>query len=140
MSSKLVPELYCSDIVISRRFYCDVLGFTVLYECPEERFLYLHFQGSELMLEGEVAGQRRWITGDMQQPFGRGINFQWEVTNIEALFHKTQARSASSIYMPLESKTYRCADQLITQQQFIAQDPDGYLFRFCQDVESSLVL
>ena len=43
MSSKLVPELYCSDIVVSRRFYCDILGFTVLYERPEERFLYLAF-------------------------------------------------------------------------------------------------
>ena len=38
------------------------------------------------MLEGEVTGQRRWVTGDMQQLFGRRIYFQWEVTNVEALF------------------------------------------------------
>jgi len=129
--------LYCSDIVASRVFYCDILGFSVVYERPQERFLYLHFQGSDLMLEGEVAGQRRWLSGNMQRPFGRGVNFQWEVTNIEALYQKIEESSASSIYLSLERKTYRCADQSITQQQFIVQDPDGYLFRFCQELKPS---
>jgi catechol 2,3-dioxygenase-like lactoylglutathione lyase family enzyme len=32
----LVPELLVSDLVASRRFYCDVPGFAVRYERPEE--------------------------------------------------------------------------------------------------------
>jgi catechol 2,3-dioxygenase-like lactoylglutathione lyase family enzyme len=37
----LAPELSVSDIAASHRFYCDVLGFTVRYERPEEGFVYL---------------------------------------------------------------------------------------------------
>jgi catechol 2,3-dioxygenase-like lactoylglutathione lyase family enzyme len=32
----LVPELSVADIAASRRFYCDILGFSVRYERPEE--------------------------------------------------------------------------------------------------------
>ena len=40
-NARLVPELYVSDFDESRRFYTDVLGFTILYSRPEERFAYL---------------------------------------------------------------------------------------------------
>jgi len=37
-SAKLVPELYCSNIERSLAFYVNVLGFSVRYARPEERF------------------------------------------------------------------------------------------------------
>ncbi|MGB1237837.1 MAG: VOC family protein, partial [Pseudomonadales bacterium] len=29
---KLVPELYCSDIARTKRFYCEIFGFEIKYE------------------------------------------------------------------------------------------------------------
>ena len=36
-----------------------------------------------------------------------------------------------SIFLEMETKSYKCGDQIADQKQFIVQDPDGYLFRFC---------
>ena len=37
----VIPEFMVSDIEKSRHFYCDLLGFSVEYERPEEKFLFL---------------------------------------------------------------------------------------------------
>ncbi len=37
----LVPELAVSDWQKSRAFYCDLIGFHVVYERAEEGFAYL---------------------------------------------------------------------------------------------------
>lgn len=39
--NKLVPELSVSDFERSLKFYCQVLGFEVEYERPEDSFAYL---------------------------------------------------------------------------------------------------
>ncbi|MUL04419.1 VOC family protein [Aliivibrio fischeri] len=134
MGLRVVPELYCIDINESKHFYVDVLGFSVRYERPEEQFLFLTLDGVDLMLEGLNTSERYWLTGNMEAPFGRGVNFQWDTINIEKLYQRVQSRSPNSIYMELETKTYECNDQLAVQKQFIAQDPNGYLFRFCEDI------
>lgn len=133
MSLKVVPELCCLDIHQSCDFYCDVLGFKVKYARPQEYFAYLTFKGNDLMLEGLQGEQRHWLTGDMVPPFGRGINFQWEVDNISAMYEKVTKLAPESIYMAMETKSYLCGSELISQQQFIVQDPNGYLIRFCQE-------
>ena len=53
--------------------------------------------------------------------------------DIDNIYGRIQSLSPSAIYMALETKTYECNDQLATQKQFIVQDPNGYLFRFCED-------
>lgn len=58
MLPALVPELICSDIARSRAFYCDVLGFSVVYERPGERFVYLEREGAEIMLEQPLVRDR----------------------------------------------------------------------------------
>jgi catechol 2,3-dioxygenase-like lactoylglutathione lyase family enzyme len=50
VTARLVPELYCSDFDRTLHFYTDLLGFTVLYARPEERFAYLEREGAELMI------------------------------------------------------------------------------------------
>ena len=37
----IIPEFVVSDIEKSHHFYCDLLGFSVEYERPEEKFLFL---------------------------------------------------------------------------------------------------
>ncbi|KXO12965.1 Glyoxalase [Moritella sp. JT01] len=133
MSLRVVPELYCVDIDVSKHFYVDILGFSIKYQRPEEQFLFLTLDGVDLMLEGLNSAGRKWLTGDMNVPFGRGVNFQWDTNDIDNIYDRIQSLSPSSIYMALETKTYECNDQLVTQKQFIVQDPNGYLFRFCED-------
>lgn len=128
----LVPELSVSDIVASRRFYCDVLGFAVLYERPEEGFAYLALDQAELMLD-QIGEGRDWITGPLAQPLGRGVNFQIEVAAIDPICVRLQA-AGIALFQPVETRTYRTAMDQVTQRQFCVQDPDGYLLRFCEKV------
>jgi len=133
MTLRVVPELYCIDIDVSRHFYVDIMGFSIKYQRPEDAFLFLTLDGVDLMLEGLDGAGRKWLTGDMSTPLGRGVNFQWDTVNIDHTYDRIQSLSPSSIYMDLEIKAYECNGELITQKQFIVQDPNGYLFRFCED-------
>lgn len=132
---KLIPEIYVTNLSESRQFFVKVLGFSVKYERPEEQFAYLEFQGNAVMLEGLDGDSRKWLTSELEKPFGRGVNFQWQVENIDELYQRVQRLAPNAIYLPLEHKSYtgKFANKqtVITQTQFIVQPPDGYLFRFC---------
>ena len=130
---KLVPELYCSDIDVTKKFYTEVFGFAIKYERPEEQFARFTLDGVDIMVECISGEGRRWITGEIQRPFGRGVNFQWDVADLEELYSRMKDIAPGSIYLEMESMTYHCGNEVIDQKQFIAQDPDGYLFRFCCD-------
>ncbi|KRA47916.1 bleomycin resistance protein [Devosia sp. Root635] len=128
----LVPELSIADIGASRRFYCDIVGFSVRYERSEEGFAYLELGAAELMLDQLGAG-RDWITAPLQLPFGRGVNFQIEVEAIAPILDRL-AVSGVPLFTPLEVKSYRTSSGSVTQRQFCVQDPDGYLLRFFEVV------
>ena len=130
---RLVPELVCSDIERSVAFYTGVLGFKVAYQREEERFAYLERESAELMLE-QPAG-RSFVAAQLEHPYGRGINLQIEVSDVDSLLNVVTA-AAASLYLPLEEKWYRRDDVLLGNRQFIVQDPDGYLLRFFQDLGS----
>ena len=130
---KLVPELYCEDIEVTKKFYVEVFGFQIKYERLEEQFAYFSLDGVDIMAEGINGIGRRWLTDKMETPFGRGVNFQWDVAEIDDLYARVKATVPDSIYLEMETKEYKCADQVAVQKQFIVQDPDGYLFRFCCD-------
>jgi catechol 2,3-dioxygenase-like lactoylglutathione lyase family enzyme len=130
---KLVPELYCSDIERSLRFYLDMLGFRIAYQRAEERFAYLVREGAELMIEQPTG--RAWLTGELTQPYGRGVNFQILASDVDELHARCQAQRCR-IFLPLEEKWYRREDMLLGCRQFIVQDPDGYLLRFLQPLGS----
>ncbi len=128
---QLVPELYCTDIEQTKIFYTTILGFKIKYQRPEEQFVYFTLNGLDLMFEGISGDSRHWLTGKLERPFGRGVNFQWDVLDIDKLYKRVSKLSPKSIYLDLETKSYRINDQTAIQKQFIVQDPDGYLFRFC---------
>lgn len=134
-SPALVPELYVSDIGRSRRFYTGVLGFAVLYERPEERFAYLDREGVALMLEQPADPARTWLAGPLEPPYGRGINLQIAVADLGPL-HAAALAAGALLLLPLEERWYRRDSMLLGQRQFVLQDPDGYLLRFCQDLGS----
>ena len=63
----LIPEFYVRDISASRAFYVGVLGFDVLFERPEEGFVYLAREGAELMLDAVDQG-RTWLAAELEVP------------------------------------------------------------------------
>lgn len=128
---KLVPELYCENIEVTKQFYVEVFGFEIKYERPTEQFVYFTLDDVDLMVEGINGIGRRWLTGPMEKPFGRGINFQWDVFDIDTLYERINRLAPNAIYLDMETKSYQCANRLAIQKQFVVQDPDGYLFRFC---------
>jgi len=129
----LVPELIVSDIEASTRFYVDVLGFGVRYERVEERFVYLEREGAELMLEQPTG--RSFLDGELEQPYGRGMNLQIAVADARALYERVQA-SGASVLVPIEERWYQRNTELLGVRQFVVRDPDGYLLRFAEDFET----
>ena len=123
----LVPELAVSSIAASLRFYCDIIGFSVLYDRPEEGFAYLHLGQAELMLD-QLGMGRDWVTAPLVAPLGRGVNFQIAVEGLDAILDRL-ATVSLPLFVPVETKTYGTASDAITQRQFCVQDPDGYLLR-----------
>ena len=124
----LVPELAVSDLSTSKTFCAGLLGFSVEYE--REGFAYFSSNDAQLMLE-QVGGH--WTTGTLQLPFGRGVNLQIEVADVASLQAEVTAADWP-IFLPLQTVWY-CAGQIEHgQAEFIIQDPDGYLLRFCQSL------
>lgn len=129
-TARLVPELKVSDFRRSLAFYVELAGFEILYQRPESHFAYLSLDGAELMIERDDG---IWRTGLLEHPYGRGINLQIEVPDVETLHRRFLARGYP-IMVPMEERWYRRDSLYLGQKQFLVQDPDGYLLRFGQDL------
>lgn len=127
---KIVPELACSDFEASLTFYTGVLGFAVRYDRPEERFAYLDLNGAELML---THAGIRLVHGTPTYPFGRGLNLQVEVDDVDALYERVRATNAP-IFLPMEERWYRREGEEVGNRPFVLTDPDGYVLRFYQNL------
>lgn len=128
----LVPELKIGDLAASLAFWRDLLGFRVLFDRPEDGFAYLDRDGAQIMLDQRGAGapERRgiWETGPMERPFGRSISFQVRAPDLEAVRSRLEAAGVP-IYFGPETRWYRIGAAEVGVQQFLVQDPDGYLVR-----------
>lgn len=94
--NKMVPELSVTNIHISKKFYIDMLGFKVEYEREEDKFAYISLDDVQLMLDEGVNGS--WSTVITEYPFGRGINFQFFVKNIEKIIMKLNDNNIKLFY------------------------------------------
>ena len=128
--NKLIPELSVSNIKQSIQFYQDTLGFTIEYSRPKDKFYFLSCEGSQIMIE-EI--NKTWWTGELEFPFGRGINFQIEVNDVSALVKRIDAASIP-LFRPPKESWYRIENIEYGQIEFLVQDPDGYLLRFTQNI------
>jgi len=127
--AKLVPELNVTDINETLEFYINTLGFEMKYGRPEEGFAYLDKEGAQIMVEEVQQSARTWVTGPLEKPYGRGINFQIEIADVDALYNKLIDMDYA-LFMDIEEKWYRTGDTMGGNRQFLVQDPDGYLLRF----------
>jgi catechol 2,3-dioxygenase-like lactoylglutathione lyase family enzyme len=127
--NRLTPELDVLDLVRSMAFYIGTLGFSIAFQRPEERFICIELEGVQMMLEEAVGPGRRFRTAPLEYPYGRGVNFQIEVADVDALYARVIA-AASALVIPLEERWYRQGQTERGNRQFVVADPDGYLLRF----------
>ena len=80
--NSLIPELSVSDIERTKKFYIDRLGFRIEYERPEDLFMFISLDECQLMFE-QI--NDHWNVGELVYPFGRGINFEMTVKDVESL-------------------------------------------------------
>lgn len=127
--NKLIPELSVKDIEKSKYFYIDVLGFKLEYERIEDKFAFISFEGSQIMLE-EI--NDNWNTGELKYPFGRGVNFQIETSNVE-MVRENLVKNNVELFMDIAVNKYKCGDVVYIEKELLVQDVDGYLLRFAED-------
>ena len=125
----LIPELDVADLDASLAVYIGVFGFRCHVSRPEERFAYLIRESVHLMLEQASGPGRRFRTAALEHPFGRGMNLQIEVADVDALYASVR-RSRLGVVVPLEERWYRQDRTEAGNRQFVVADPDGYLLRF----------
>lgn len=129
----IVPELEVSDLDRSLAVYVDVLGFRCRFLRPEGRFAYLVRERAHLMLEEAGGPGRRFLTAALERPFGRGMNLQIEVSDVDALYARALA-AGLEIVLPMEERWYRQGETEAGNRQCVIADPDGYLLRFFVDL------
>ena len=128
--NKLIPELTVSHIDKSKEFYIEVLGFELEYERLENKFAFISLKECQIMLQ-EKTDSAKWDKSLLEYPFGRGINFQIDVENIDDIYSSI-INKGYKIEVDIEFNEYRENDKIWKEKEFLIRDPDGYLLRFAQ--------
>ena len=123
--NNLIPELAVTDLEQSKTFYLDLLGFKVDYERPEDKFLFLSFESSQLMIE-ELSDDEKIV---LPKTLGRGVNFTLTCSDIQGLYDKI-LKANYPIHQPMMTREFRVNDSSVLTREFALLDPDGYHFRF----------
>lgn len=126
--NKLIPELSVSDIKASKRFYTEILGFSIEYEREEDKFAFLSLGEAQLMIN-QINGH--WETGRLEYPLGRGINFQIDIGNIDEIVAKIKDNGITP-FKDIFVNRYKCDGVTYVEKEVLIQDPDGYLLRFSE--------
>ncbi len=123
--NSLIPELSVSNINKSKEFYLK-LGFIIKYERIEDKFCFLELEDNQIMIE-EI--NNNWNTGELEYPFGRGINISMSVNDVDSLYKKVKDNNLK-IFLDLETHEYEVNGEIYYDKEFLIQDLDGYLLRF----------
>lgn len=128
--NKLIPELYVIDLDKSLEFYEKMIGFKREYS--RDSFVFLSFEGSQIMLQKLNS---TWLTGKMEKPFGRGINFQIETKNLDSI-NKKLKKENYPLFEDIKINIYQINKKETSCKELLVQDPDGYLIRFSQNLSN----
>jgi catechol 2,3-dioxygenase-like lactoylglutathione lyase family enzyme len=125
-TASLVPELIVLDYARSRSFWCEILGFQVVFERPG--FAYLSQGPAEVMI-AESTGH--WETAPLERPLGRGINIKMFVGSADSFAEKL-SRHGWPLFRDIHDIWYESGGINRGYRQILVQDPDGYLLRFAE--------
>ncbi len=123
--NSLIPELSVSNIERSKDFYLKI-GFEIMYERNENKFCFIKLEENQIMLE---ENNNNWNTGEMEYPYGRGINISMSINDIDKMYNDLKKKNIT-FFKELEIHDYRVNDKIYHDKEFLIQDPDGYLLRF----------
>lgn len=126
-----IPELSVTNLAKSLSFY-KTIGFHINYERPENKFAFISLNNIQFMLQ-ELSDQNKWEIAELSYPFGNGINFQLEVSNIDNIYNNLVKNNYHIAFL-IEENWYRQNNKLLGNREFLVQDPDGYLLRFSEDL------
>ncbi|MEM1431319.1 MAG: VOC family protein [Pseudomonadota bacterium] len=131
----LVPEVWCSNFDVSMQFYSTYLGFEVAQRRGGDPHAYLTLHGAQIMLahwhlDGTWAP---WHAADLDHPFGRGINFQFMVPDVDGLYRAILSHGIKPLLEIYDAEIWK-TDVMDTRRQFMVSDPDGYVLRFAQSL------
>lgn len=131
----LVPELWCSDFETSMQFYTDVVGFEVAQRRGTDPHACFRLQHAQIMIAHWTfdGSWEPWLPHQMEKPFGRGINLQFMVENVQDLFDRVVAAGVTPFRPLYDAEIWR-TDCMDTRRQFMILDPDGYVLRFAQSI------
>ena len=129
-SNKLIPELSVKNFKRSMEFYIDILGFSIDYSREEDKFAMISINDAQIMIE-EINDY--WKTGELEYPFGRGINLQIEITDADKIV-KIIKENNIKLFQEIEENWYEVKGKKYGYKEFLIQDPDGYLLRFSEDI------
>lgn len=135
--NQMIPEFDVKNLEQSLHFYVDLLGFKIEYTRDEDLFAFISFENVQIMLQ-EISGDSKWETGALEYPFGRGINFQIDMIDIDKIYNKLK-ENHYEIFVEMEEHWYRKGDELMGCKEFLVKDPNGYLLRFSEDIENDEV-
>lgn len=131
--NKIVPEMSVTNLKESLKFY-QTMGFKIEFERLENKFATISLGEIQFMIqELKTDEKEKWFVGELQYPFGRGINFQLEVTNLEEIYTNLKSNNYQ-IAFDIEENWYRNNDKYLGNREFLIQDPDGYLIRLFEDL------
>ena len=143
----VVPELDVAELERSVNFYAGLLGFSVVFERPTERFVYLALDTVQVMIQEAAGPGRRFRTAPLEHPYGRDINLQAQVVDIDALHNRVRSGGAD-LLLPLEERWYnvnvatpggrwtQTGPTTAGNRQLVIADPDGYLWRFFSPLQA----
>jgi len=126
----MVPELTVLNFKESLEFYIDGLGFGIKYQRANPDFAYLEYE-EKIQIMIEAYHQTGWNTGELEYPLGRGMNLQMEVRSVDSIVEKLQEKNYP-LYKELRYSEYPGDGVVHKQKEFLVQDPNGYLLRFCE--------
>jgi catechol 2,3-dioxygenase-like lactoylglutathione lyase family enzyme len=133
LTAGIIPELDVSSLDDTLAFYLDILEFKVLYERREDGFVMLQREAVHLMVQRADGPGRRFRTAPLERPYGRGVNFQIHMSDVDGLYARVLADGRVPV-LPMEERWYEADGRSRGHRQFVVADPDGYLMRFFQDL------
>lgn len=126
-----LPEFSVTNLEKSLEFY-QTIGFKIDYERKENKFAFISLGKIQFMLQ-EITDNDKWNLKPLSYPFGNGINFQLDVTNLTSIYNSLKSHNYP-IQFDIEENWYRQENKLLGSKEFLVQDPDGYLLRISEDL------
>ena len=136
--NQIIPEFDVFNLDNSVHFYVDLIGFSIVYERKEDKFVFLEFENVQIILQEINKEENKWKTAKLEYPLGRGINFQIDVTNIDKIYNNLK-ENKYEIFVDIEDHWYRKGNIFMGCREFLVQDPNGYVLRFSEDLENKKV-